>query len=115
MERTNRMFDARKLREAVDVRGGYNTVCELNMWGEVGRELGYGEESMPWLCTSLKDSYRERLLGIGKGWIGSVHQVPGASNITYGTIDFGKGNESWRTTKDSLMMASAGSTSPEVP
>jgi hypothetical protein len=56
-----RPLDLHKLKRAVEVRGGFEQVCKLKKWTEIGRDLGYRGKIMSSLATSLKNSYRRWL------------------------------------------------------
>lgn len=57
-----RPLDLYKLKKAVETRSGFDRVCKLKKWAEVGRELGYSGKIMSSLSTSLKNSYQRWLL-----------------------------------------------------
>jgi histone demethylase JARID1 len=50
-----------KLKKAVETRGGFEKVCKLKKWAEIGRDLGYSGKIMSSLSTSLKNSYQRWL------------------------------------------------------
>ncbi|KAI4118291.1 MAG: hypothetical protein LQ345_001635 [Seirophora villosa] len=50
-----------KLKQAVETRGGFEKVCKLKKWAEIGRDLGYSGKIMSSLSTSLKNSYQKWL------------------------------------------------------
>lgn len=52
-----RPLDLYKLKKAVESRGGFEKVCKLKKWAEIGRDLGYSGKIMSSLSTSLKNSY----------------------------------------------------------
>ena len=52
-------LDLYELKKAVETRGGFDEVCELKKWAEIGRELGNSSNIM---STSLKNSYWKWLL-----------------------------------------------------
>lgn len=54
-------MDLYKLKKAVDTRGGFEKVCKLKKWAEIGRDLGYSGKIMSSLSTSLKNSYQKWL------------------------------------------------------
>ena len=54
-------LDLYKLKKAVARYGGFETVCELNRWAEVGRDVGYRGEITSSLSMSLKNSYQRWL------------------------------------------------------
>ncbi|KAI9740516.1 MAG: hypothetical protein M1834_005096 [Cirrosporium novae-zelandiae] len=54
-------LDMYKLKKAVEVRGGFDAVCKLKKWAEIGRDLGYSGKIMSSLSTSLKNSYQKWL------------------------------------------------------
>ncbi|KAK2814156.1 hypothetical protein FQN50_000560 [Emmonsiellopsis sp. PD_5] len=56
-----RPLDLYKLKKAVDIRGGFEQVCKLKKWAEIGRDLGYSGKIMSSLSTSLKNSYQRWL------------------------------------------------------
>lgn len=56
-----RPLDLYKLKKAVEVRGGFENVCKLKKWAEIGRDLGYSGKIMSSLSTSLKNSYQKWL------------------------------------------------------
>ncbi|TGO46625.1 hypothetical protein BOTNAR_0575g00020 [Botryotinia narcissicola] len=56
-----RPLDLYKLKKAVDTRGGFEKVCKLKKWSEIGRDLGYSGKIMSSLSTSLKNSYQRWL------------------------------------------------------
>ncbi|KAI9807198.1 MAG: hypothetical protein M1825_005916 [Sarcosagium campestre] len=56
-----RPLDLYKLKKAVDVRGGFEQVCKLKKWAEIGRDLGYSGKIMSSLSTSLKNSFQRWL------------------------------------------------------
>jgi [histone H3]-trimethyl-L-lysine4 demethylase len=49
------------LKKAVESRGGFEKVCKLKKWAEIGRDLGYSGKIMSSLSTSLKNSYQRWL------------------------------------------------------
>jgi histone demethylase JARID1 len=51
-----------RLKKTVERKGGFDTVCKLKRWAEVGRDLGYSGKIMSSLSTSLKNSYQKWLL-----------------------------------------------------
>jgi [histone H3]-trimethyl-L-lysine4 demethylase len=56
-----RPLDLYKLKKAVESRGGFEKVCKLKKWAEIGRDLGYSGKIMSSLSTSLKNSYQRWL------------------------------------------------------
>ncbi|THC90146.1 hypothetical protein EYZ11_010400 [Aspergillus tanneri] len=56
-----RPLDLYKLKKAVEVRGGFDQVCKMKKWAEIGRDLGYSGKIMSSLSTSLKNSYQRWL------------------------------------------------------
>ncbi|KAJ5689299.1 hypothetical protein N7462_003691 [Penicillium macrosclerotiorum] len=56
-----RPLDLYKLKKAVEVRGGFESVCKTKKWAEIGRDLGYSGKIMSSLSTSLKNSYQRYL------------------------------------------------------
>ncbi|RDA88595.1 hypothetical protein CP532_5898 [Ophiocordyceps camponoti-leonardi (nom. inval.)] len=50
-------LDLYKLKKAVESRGGFDKVCKLKKWAEIGRDLGYSGKIMSSLSTSLKNSF----------------------------------------------------------
>ncbi|KAL2754816.1 hypothetical protein ACRALDRAFT_1077062 [Sodiomyces alcalophilus JCM 7366] len=54
-------LDLYRLKKAVESRGGFNNVCKLKKWAEIGRDLGYSGKIMSSLSTSLKNSYQKWL------------------------------------------------------
>ena len=56
-----RPLDLYKLKKAVETRGGFEKVCKLKKWAEIGRDLGYSGKIMSSLSTSLKNSYSKWL------------------------------------------------------
>lgn len=54
-------LDLYKLKKAVESRGGFDKVCKLKRWAEIGRDLGYSGKIMSSLSTSLKNSYQRWL------------------------------------------------------
>ncbi|KAI5284901.1 hypothetical protein KEM54_000976, partial [Ascosphaera aggregata] len=56
-----RPLDLYKLKKAVEERGGFDQVCKLKKWAEIGRDLGYSGKIMSSLSTSLKNSYQRWL------------------------------------------------------
>ena len=56
-----RPLDLYKLKKAVVQRGGFEKVCKLKKWAEIGRDLGYSGKIMSSLSTSLKNSYQRWL------------------------------------------------------
>ena len=56
-----RPLDLYKLKKAVAQRGGFERVCKLKKWAEIGRDLGYSGKIMSSLSTSLKNSYQRWL------------------------------------------------------
>ena len=56
-----RPLDLYKLKKAVETRGGFDKVCKLKKWAEIGRDLGYSGKIMSSLSTSLKNSYQKWL------------------------------------------------------
>ena len=45
----------------MESRGGFDKVCKLKKWAEIGRDLGYSGKIMSSLSTSLKNSYQRWL------------------------------------------------------
>ncbi|RDW95057.1 hypothetical protein BP5796_00820 [Coleophoma crateriformis] len=72
-----RPLDLYKLKKSVEARGGFEKVCKLKKWAEIGRDLGYSGKIMSSLSTSLKNSYQrwlypfEQYLAVAKP---GVHQ-----------------------------------------
>lgn len=56
-----RPLDLYRLKKAVEQRGGFEKVCKLKKWAEIGRDLGYSGKIMSSLSTSLKNSYQRWL------------------------------------------------------
>lgn len=56
-----RPLDLYKLKKAVETRGGFEKVCKLKKWAEIGRDLGYSGKIMSSLSTSLKNSFSKWL------------------------------------------------------
>ncbi|EAW14763.1 putative PHD transcription factor (Rum1) [Aspergillus clavatus NRRL 1] len=56
-----RPLDLYKLKKAVEIRGGFDQVCKMKKWAEIGRDLGYSGKIMSSLSTSLKNSYQRWL------------------------------------------------------
>ncbi|KAF8468142.1 PLU-1-like protein-domain-containing protein [Kalaharituber pfeilii] len=56
-----RPLDLYRLKKAVEIRGGFQKVCKLKKWAEIGRDLGYSGKIMSSLSTSLKNSYQRYL------------------------------------------------------
>ena len=54
-------LDLYKLKKAVETRGGFEKVCKLKKWAEIGRDLGYSGKIMSSLSTSLKNSFQKWL------------------------------------------------------
>ncbi|SPO06090.1 related to regulator protein rum1 [Cephalotrichum gorgonifer] len=54
-------LDLYRLKKAVEARGGFDKVCKLKKWAEIGRDLGYSGKIMSSLSTSLKNSYQKWL------------------------------------------------------
>lgn len=54
-------LDLYRLKKAVETRGGFDKVCKLKKWAEIGRDLGYSGKIMSSLSTSLKNSYQRWL------------------------------------------------------
>jgi [histone H3]-trimethyl-L-lysine4 demethylase len=54
-------LDLYRLKKAVEARGGFDKVCKLKKWAEIGRDLGYSGKIMSSLSTSLKNSYQRWL------------------------------------------------------
>ncbi|KAL9044024.1 MAG: hypothetical protein Q9214_002810 [Letrouitia sp. 1 TL-2023] len=54
-------LDLYKLKKAVETRGGFDKVCKLKKWAEIGRDLGYSGKIMSSLSTSLKNSFHKWL------------------------------------------------------
>ena len=54
-------LDLYRLKKAVESRGGFDQVCKLKKWAEIGRDLGYSGKIMSSLSTSLKNSYQRWL------------------------------------------------------
>lgn len=50
-------LDLFRLKQAVELRGGFERVCKGKKWAEIGRDLGYSGKIMSSLSTSLKNSY----------------------------------------------------------
>ena len=56
-----RPLDLFKLKKYVELRGGFEKVCRMKKWAEIGRDLGYSGKIMSSLSTSLKNSYQRWL------------------------------------------------------
>ncbi|KAH7318271.1 PLU-1-like protein-domain-containing protein [Stachybotrys elegans] len=54
-------LDLYRLKKAVESRGGFEKVCKLKKWAEIGRDLGYSGKIMSSLSTSLKNSFQRWL------------------------------------------------------
>ncbi|ETS02873.1 PHD transcription factor [Trichoderma reesei RUT C-30] len=54
-------LDLFRLKKAVESRGGFDKVCKLKKWAEIGRDLGYSGKIMSSLSTSLKNSFQRWL------------------------------------------------------
>lgn len=52
-----RSLDLYRLRQCVQLRGGFQTVCRKKLWAQIGRELGYTGRIMSSLSTSLRSAY----------------------------------------------------------
>ncbi|KAM3159586.1 Ecm5 [Lachancea thermotolerans] len=52
-----RPLDLYRLRECVQLRGGFQEVCHKKLWAQIGRELGYSGRIMSSLSTSLRSAY----------------------------------------------------------
>lgn len=52
-----RTLDLHRLRSCVQLRGGFDTVCQKKLWAQIGRELGYSGRIMSSLSTSLRSAY----------------------------------------------------------
>ncbi|KAK6062421.1 PLU-1-like protein [Seiridium cupressi] len=50
-------LDLYRLKKCVEARGGFEKVCKMKKWAEIGRDLGYSGKIMSSLSTSLKNSY----------------------------------------------------------
>ncbi|KAH8197705.1 hypothetical protein TruAng_008122 [Truncatella angustata] len=50
-------LDLYRLKKCVEARGGFDKVCKMKKWAEIGRDLGYSGKIMSSLSTSLKNSY----------------------------------------------------------
>lgn len=50
-------LDLYRLKKAVEARGGFDKVCKMKKWAEIGRDLGYSGKIMSSLSTSLKNSF----------------------------------------------------------
>ena len=57
-----RPLDLYKLRQTVETMGGFDEVCKMKKWPQVGRILGYEGKIMSSLSTSLKNSYQRWLV-----------------------------------------------------
>jgi hypothetical protein len=57
-----RPLDLYKLRGTVETMGGFEKVCEMKKWPQVGRILGYEGKIMSSLSTSLKNTYLRYVL-----------------------------------------------------
>jgi len=66
-----RPLDLYRLKKAVEIRGGFATVCRGKKWAEIGRDLGYSGKIMSSLSTSLKNSY-SRYLQPYEEWVKSA-------------------------------------------
>jgi [histone H3]-trimethyl-L-lysine4 demethylase len=56
-------LDLFRLKKAVEARDGFEKVCKLKKWAEIGRDLGYSGKIMSSLSTSLKNSYAKWIAG----------------------------------------------------
>ncbi|QID87313.1 Protein M5 [Saccharomyces pastorianus] len=61
-----RTLNLYRLRSCVDLRGGFDAVCEKKLWAQIGRELGYSGRIMSSLSTSLRSAYVKILLDFDK-------------------------------------------------
>ncbi|KAI5780878.1 PLU-1-like protein-domain-containing protein [Geopyxis carbonaria] len=66
-----RPLDLYRLKKAVEIRGGFHSVCKGKKWAEIGRDLGYSGKIMSSLSTSLKNSY-QRYLQPYEEWVKSA-------------------------------------------
>lgn len=57
-----RTLDLYRLWKCVQLRGGYEEVCQKKLWAQIGRELGYSGRIMSSLSTSLRSAYVKILL-----------------------------------------------------
>ena len=57
-----RKLDLYRLRNCVQIRGGFHAVCSKKLWAQIGRELGYSGRIMSSLSTSLRSAYAKVLL-----------------------------------------------------
>lgn len=56
-----RPLDLYKLKRAVEARGGFESVCTMKKWAEIGRDLGYSGRIVGSLSKSLRNSYQRWL------------------------------------------------------
>ncbi|CUS23151.1 LAQU0S08e03246g1_1 [Lachancea quebecensis] len=61
-----RPLDLYRLRECVQLRGGFQEVCHKKLWAQIGRELGYSGRIMSSLSTSLRSAYLKVFLEFDK-------------------------------------------------
>ena len=54
-------LDLYALKNSVENKGGFESVCKGKKWAEIGRDLGYSGKIMSSLSTSLKNSYSKWL------------------------------------------------------
>ncbi|SCU93237.1 LANO_0E03356g1_1 [Lachancea nothofagi CBS 11611] len=61
-----RPLDLYRLRQCVQLRGGFQTVCNKKLWAQIGRELGYSGRIMSSLSTSLRSAYSKVLADLDR-------------------------------------------------
>ena len=92
-----RPLDLYKLKKAVECRGGFEKVCKLKKWAEIGRDLGYSGKIMSSLSTSLKNSYQkwlhpyEEYLKIAKPSIQQQMELENGGPFTPGSMAHSNG------------------------
>ncbi|KAI5461666.1 jumonji superfamily protein [Mariannaea sp. PMI_226] len=113
-------LDLYRLKKAVESRGGFEKVCKLKKWAEIGRDLGYSGKIMSSLSTSLKNSYQrwlcpyEEYLRLAKPGVhqqleqeygGPLTPSPGQTPIKRSTVNTpasGRGDSPARHASDAL-------------
>ncbi|CCD26662.1 Ecm5p NDAI_0I00930 [Naumovozyma dairenensis CBS 421] len=61
-----RVLDLYHFWNCVQLRGGFDAVCQRKFWAQIGRELGYSGKIMSSLSTSLRAAYVKVLLDFEK-------------------------------------------------
>ncbi|KAF4424233.1 hypothetical protein F53441_14240 [Fusarium austroafricanum] len=57
----NQIIDIYRMSKAVNIRGGFDNVCKYEVWPDVVKDMGYSDETVPWVLDTLKKLYKRWL------------------------------------------------------